>query len=226
MKLKYNHLFPNPCVVCRWHICPREFCICPECLHKFQLLLTEKCRTCGKPPSGCTCVREDNHRFSFFYGSYTSRGVIYLLKTNSDRRVYSIIVKLCVDACGLKPSSYDAVAFVPRARKSLKRHGVDHAKEIAKAMSELYGIPMIDCIERIGGEEQKLLSRSERIKNIKDKYKIKEGFSLGKPYRKILVVDDVYTTGATMKTCCALLRGRISDSVVAFTLAKTNYLKQ
>ena len=225
MKLTYNHFFPIPCVICRFHVCPREFCICPDCLHKLQLLLTEKCRTCGKPPSGCSCVRENNHRFAFFYGSYTSRGIIYLLKTNSDTRVIPIVTKLCVEACGLKPSSYDAVAFVPRLWKNYKRNGVDQAKEIAKAISKLYGIPVIDCIERIGGKEQKLLSKSERIKNIKDNYKIKEDFAVDKPYRKILLVDDVYTTGATMKTCCSLLRGRVAEGVVAFTLAKTNFLK-
>lgn len=223
--MKLNHLLPITCIICRYNVAHKEFPVCADCLHHLQTLLTTECRTCGRVPSACTCPRSDNHRFAFFYGSPVSQGLIYLLKTDTDKRVMEFVARLAVKACGLKPEAFDAVAYVPRSKKNLYFHGVDQARELAKAISAVYGIPAIDCIRRVGGKEQKLLSRDERMKNMKSSFVIKEDFHIEKPYKKILLVDDVYTTGATTKTCASLLRGRVSDSVVVFTLAKTNFLK-
>lgn len=223
--MKLNHFLPISCVVCRYNVAHQDFPICSDCLHRLQDLLTTECKTCGRTPSACTCPRSDNHRFAFFYGDPTSQSLIYLLKTDTDKRVMEFIVRLAVNVCGLKPEGYDAVAYVPRSKKNLYFYGVDQARELAKAISAVYDIPVIDCIRRVGGREQKLLSRDERMKNMKNSFMLKEDFHIEKLYKKILLVDDVYTTGATIKTCASLLRGRVSEGVVVFTLAKTNILK-
>lgn len=70
------------------------------------------------------------------------------------------------------------------------------------------------------------MSADARYKNIKKKYKLAKGFPKEERFKKILLVDDIYTTGATIKACSELLRESVSDAVVPMVIAKTNYLKK
>ena len=97
------------------------------------------------------------------------------------------------------------------------------SKQLAKAISQIYSIPFVPTLKRKGGLEQKLLSRGARMKNAKDKYKV-----ICKPekkYKNLLLVDDVTTTGATLKVCAMILRENCASRVTLFALAKTPTLQ-
>lgn len=162
----------------------------------------------------------------FFYGGFRSRHFMYFIKYNADREAIRFLAELAVDATGLKMDSYDGVAYVPRLRKREKRYGYDQSREFARALSRLYGIPVLNALKRVGGREQKLLSASERLKNIVGKYSLNPKFVTSEKYKRILLVDDIYTTGATIKACKRILLDNVAESVVPFTFAKTNYSKR
>lgn len=220
--MKLNHFSPLKCAICGRNVCYEELPVCCECLSVMQELITERCLNCGRTAYACQCHDRQGLRFLFYYGSYQAMRLIYLVKTDVDTEFIDFLTELAVNACGVKVGSYDAVAFVPRPKKNRRVAGYDQAEQMAYALSRKYGIKVIDVIERVGGREQKLLSRAERMKNIKGIYRIKDGVCAEK-YNKILIVDDIYTTGATMNTCAELLRGKIARAVVPFTLAKTNF---
>lgn len=213
-------------MMCRYYACHTDFPLCKHCLADFQSILTEKCRSCGKGPSECECSSDESHRFMFFYGSRLARRFMCFIKYNTDLEAIRFIAELAVDATGLKMQSYDAVAYVPRRPRRARRYGHDQSKEFAHALSRLYGIPVLHALKRAGGRDQKLLSASERFKNIAGRYSIRPGFDTTVKYKKILLVDDIYTTGATMKACKRLLLDNVAESVVPFTFAKTNYAKR
>lgn len=213
-------------MVCRYNACYEELPICRYCISELQSLVTTPCKNCNRPPSSCRCGENEKFRFGFFYGGGISHELIYMLKENIDTRTMDFIAELAVNASGVKVGSYDAVAYVPRLKRRVRRAGHDQAREFARSLSRIYGIPVADALERIGGAEQKLLSRDQRIKNISGKFRIRDGFSEEPKYKKLLLVDDVCTTGATLTACASLLRGRVSKSVVPFAIAKTNLLKK
>ncbi len=218
-----RHDSPLLCIFCRHSACYEELPVCQNCLHRFFGVLDKKCINCGKAPSGCDCPNSDKVRFLFFYEGHRAKQLMYFVKSNVDKVALRYLSELLFKNCGLNPKRYDAVTFVPRRKRAIRRYGHDQAKEIAKAISEIYKIPFVKTLERVGGGEQKLLSADARYKNIKNKYKLTEEASQENKFKRILLVDDVYTTGATIKACSELLRGSVADSVVPIVLAKTNY---
>ena len=221
--MKINHLSPIRCMMCRFEPAYEEFPLCPKCVSRMFELLTERCKTCNKTATDCTCGNREGLKFLFFYGSRYSKRIIYHIKHDMDVAVMDFLVDLAVDACEIKVDSFDAIAFVPRVRRNLLRSGYDQAEEIAKAFSRAYGVPIIYALEHSGRREQKLLSRKERFENIKKSYRIAKAFENNKKFGKILLVDDVTTTGATMKACAEILRENTARQVVRFAFAKTNY---
>ncbi len=209
---------------CRFNACYEELPVCTDCIANLQTLLDLRCKNCQKSASACDCPDKDDVRFLFFYDHPLARKVIYNVKIGADKATLDFLVELLFRSRGINPKRYDGVAFVPRRKNGIRRYGYDQAEEIAKAVSRVYGIEKLDALERIGKDEQKLLSQGERLKNIKNRYRLKEG--IAKKYKRILLVDDVYTTGATVKVCAGLLRGTVSESVVPIVLAKTNFLRK
>jgi competence protein ComFC len=162
----------------------------------------------------------------FFYNGYRARKLMYFIKDNTDKEAIRFIAELAADSTGLKMSTFDGIAYVPRLPRRARRYGYDQSKELANALSRIYGIPVIHALKRVGGREQKLLSASERRKNIVGRYKLRLDRDMTVRYKRILLVDDIYTTGATIKECKRLLLDSVADSVVPLTLAKTNLLKK
>lgn len=213
---------PMKCFICGFYACHDDLPVCRRCLPKLQIMLTQRCGKCGEIASVCQC--EKNSRSLLFYDTYESKKLIYFFKTNADRRFIKFMAELAVKVCGIKPQAYDAITYIPRLPKNIRRYGYDQSKELAQAISRLYGIPLITALKRNRGRDQKLLSHSERIKNIKGRYILMPVPQ--EKYRRLLLIDDVSTTGATIDACSDLLRGSFAKSVTALVLAKTILNKQ
>lgn len=220
--MKVRMLSPMKCVICTFYACFEELPVCRRCLPRFHSLLTERCDICGKTATSCECY--GNVRALMFFGSRESRRLMYFIKTNADGRIIDFLAELAVKACGIKPNAYDGVTFVPRLRRSVRRYGYDQAKELAKAISKFCGIPFIIALKRVGGREQKLLSRTERLKNIQGRYRAI--YVPPEKYNRLLLVDDICTTGATLEACASVLRGNTSRTVTTLVIAKTVITKK
>lgn len=158
-----------------------------------------------------------------FFNPPQSKWFIYQVKTNTDKRTLRFLAELMVKANGIKIESYQAVTFVPRTAKRRRRYGFDQSKALAKAISRVFGIPLIAPLKRLRGKPQKLLSRTQRIKTTKNFYKIGK-IPEEKP-QKVLLVDDIRTTGATLSACADLLRRELGCQVTVLALSQTYLIK-
>lgn len=216
--MKARLLSPLKCIFCGFHACSDKFPVCRRCLPIINSLVTEKCKNCGKTPKDCKCSTKSN--FVFFFESHDSKRLLYHFKYNSDKRIMKFMAEWAVTACGIEPQKFDGVTFVPRALRRKMRYGYDQSKEFAKAISEIYGIPFVTSLKRKGNRVQKLLSRDQRIKNIKNKFKVKSVPE--EKYKHLLLVDDVTTTGATLEVCASILKeNNVTENVTLLSLAKT-----
>lgn len=114
----------------------------------------------------------------------------------------------------------DLVMPVPLHFKRLRHRGFNQALLLADRMSEHYGITLsYDNLARVRSTRPQVeLTGEERVKNVAG------AFSLRRPEdvtdKHILLIDDVFTTGATMNECAAVLKRAGASQVTACTLAR------
>jgi predicted amidophosphoribosyltransferase len=105
------------------------------------------------------------------------------------------------------------VTWVPGRGADVRRRGFDHAEVLARSVATLLGLPVARCLERSGRTlDQAGLSATERWHNLEG------AFVAGSAVSRPVVVDDVVTTGATIRSCAlALVAGGAEhvDALVA-----------
>jgi ComF family protein len=116
--------------------------------------------------------------------------------------------------------SFDAIIPVPLHSRRLKEREFDQALILAKGISKRQNIPLMygNLVRQRWTESQTNLAKKERAHNVKG------AFSLRNPDRvrglRILLIDDVYTTGATISECAKVLKKTKAQHVYAFTIAR------
>jgi predicted amidophosphoribosyltransferase len=108
-----------------------------------------------------------------------------------------------------------AVVPVPAGRWRWRWRGFDPAEEIALALAERAQLPLVDCLRRGRGRRQVGRRRWERLTNPPRMW------AAATCPRQALLIDDVWTTGATLSACAQALRDGGSRRVIALTLART-----
>ena len=109
---------------------------------------------------------------------------------------------------------------IPLEKKKLKWRGINQAEEIGKELSKFLKIPLIsDCLVKTRETlPQVELSDEVRKENVKRAFSIKNGDQiLGK---KILLVDDIYTTGSTMIECAKVLKIAGAKEIIGIVVAR------
>lgn len=109
---------------------------------------------------------------------------------------------------------FDAITYVPQTRRKSIRRGYCPAELLTKKLAEQLHLPLIEPLCRLGNRQQKYLSAAQRRKNAKENFGLCKEVSL---YGRILLIDDLFTTGATMDACAALLKKAGASEVCTAT---------
>jgi competence protein ComFC len=113
------------------------------------------------------------------------------------------------------------ITYIPLSKNSKKNRGFNQCEYLAKKISRNLSIEILEVlIKPKETKEQKRLKRDERYENIRDAFKIKKGIHL-KNY-KIILIDDVTTTGATLQEAYKLLKKFEVKEIKLLTLAKSH----
>lgn len=120
-----------------------------------------------------------------------------------------------------KPDFSDFIILpVPLSKRKLKWRGFNQAEEIAKEIAKFFKIPLIsDClVKKRETEDQVNLSEKERKKNLKGAFFVQNPEKISG--EKILLIDDVYTTGSTIRECAKVLKEARAKKVVGIVFAR------
>lgn len=214
---------PDVCRVCGRHLLPSESCVCRQCLDGLPATLFETYRGNAVEERMAGRVRFRSAFSCFFFRQgETLRGLIHDFKYHSDRRIAREMGREMgrrALAAGFL-NGYDCLIPVPLHPKRLKKRGYNQSQMLAQGISDVSGIPVVtDALLRtVYAGTQTTLASDQRFLNVKG------DFSLGPGYEKVLgkavlIVDDVFTTGATSEACAEPLLSLGGVSVGLATLA-------
>lgn len=205
-------LYPPVCVFCG-EICKQG--ICEECRKKVGIIKEPRCKKCGKPihqeeKEFCyDCEREElcyEQGRSLWLHKLPVSSSIYAFKYKN-RRIYGEIYGREMAKAFRKLIhlwQIDVIVPVPLHKKKQKKRGYNQAEILAKEIGFRVNIPVdVTLVKRkINTIPQKEFSRKERKKNLKNAFEITKKIE-GK---RVLIIDDIYTTGSTIDAISVLLK--------------------
>lgn len=207
-----------------------EKCICPICLTKIHKIEGKICLRCGQEINTidkyCDLCKQpkpyDVARACFVYEDKIV-AIIRNLKFHNRKYLAKNIAYWLFELYKKENFDCDIIVPVPMTNERLKKRGYNHSTLIAKHLGELLNIPV---------DEQNLCKIKEtktqvglgyklRRKNLQGSFKTKDRTFFKD--KKVLIIDDVFTTGATIECCATALKKGKAKSVFALTFAHTSY---
>ena len=159
-------------------------------------------------------------RIAFVFSS-PLREVIHQFKYRRVRRLAAPLGELMAAHLLSRPLAIDAVLPVPLHRSRQAERGFNQAEALAVAVAAALRLPLIaDGLTRARATEQQArLDARARAENMRDAFR----WQGAPPPRRILLVDDVLTTGATVGACAEALLAAGSEAVYALALARSHH---
>lgn len=186
-----------------------EKCIlCGEDINEDNFICTE----CEKNIKFCDdvfAIEQHKIRFNYYSISYYSGNMMELilrLKYKSDFRAGEVIAKYMIDIIRAKNIQFDFIAYIPMTKIAMKKRGYNQSEYLAKIIGNEMNKSVIHCLVKTKQTKDQIgLNGVERWNNVFDSFRIiNKNIIINK---KILLVDDVITTGATAFSCgCELLK--------------------
>jgi len=113
------------------------------------------------------------------------------------------------------------VTYVPMYRKKERKRGFNQAAVFAREVAKLAQKEVRRMLEKIRDTNPQVdLTKEERLHSVRETFELTVG-SIGTGIERVILVDDVWTTGATMKECCRVLKKAGIKEVWGFTIART-----
>ena len=228
-------IYPNACQICgNERATAIEGYVCPACSRKAHFIVPPYCERCGLPYEGeitatfqCSNCRDMDLHFRFARSAVMARDMvlemIHRYKYQQALWFEPLLAGLLTRQAGpeLAHERWDLIIPVPLHAARRRERGFNQAERLARCLSHATRIPMDARLLRRTEPTptQTRLSRAERAKNVERAFTIRPGQKLAAGTRAVLV-DDVFTTGATTSACARALRHAGASDVCVWTLAR------
>jgi ComF family protein len=227
-------IFPPRCLTC--HDILDHYAglpLCPSCFSEIKFIASPICICCGIPFSGTgepdhlcgECIISppafSSARAVFQYKS-TLLETIHRFKYNERVFLGKILGKIMAEypypAFNIK--DFTLVVPVPLHSKRLRERGFNQSVILAREISRCLQIPLdfLALKRNIHTEPQVRLGKKQRSSNVRGAFDVSDSSKIRD--RKIILVDDVYTTGSTIKECSRVLMKNEASSVAVLTVAR------
>ncbi len=221
-------LFPPVCSSCGIRI-GRESQLCRDCLGKLRYLTPPWCSQCGMPQSQegvCFHCRRNSLSLaavrSVFVYEEPLRGLIHRWKFSDSPELFYFFARqmFLFSQLYFPPESWDLIAAVPLHPARERERDYNQSSLLARSLGKSFKVPSPEKIlQRVRGTQpQSKLSEGERKRNVESAFRAAPELTNGK---RILLVDDLFTTGATLNQCSSSLKEAGARRVDGLTLART-----
>jgi len=224
--------YPPVCTICSANVPSREY-LCEECDAKITRIVPPFCAKCSEPFEGAitgpfTCAN-CAHRTIYFdaaVSAYRSRGIVrrIILDFKYGRRLYlrHLVARwlfAALDDDRLRQQRFDVIIPVPLHPARERERGFNQATllaELASAQMSLQARPLLERTRYT--TTQTAFDRAERMENLHGAFRLRKSADVRK--LRVLLIDDVLTTGSTLSECARVLKKAGAISVHAATAAR------
>jgi len=194
-------IFPPKCEVCKR---PGSANLCPDCFSKIKFM---------KPHLGIYsagvyegALREAVTRFKFH-------------KRKNLAHPLGVLLVQYLSQTPLKIEELDMIVPVPLHPSRHRERGFNQAELLAEVVAKYHELPVIKAIKRTKNTKANFdLPRDERLTNVAEAFEISQEGQVEN--KRILLLDDIYTTGATIAECCKILKTGGAKRVEIVTLSR------
>lgn len=238
-------LYPPECALCASGDLTQQFSgqcegICRECWPYFEGIAFPYCDTCGDPiftPAApgtviyCSDCMTFRPAFLMARSGYRARGpvreLIHRFKYLRQLDLSSLLGELLSHPLRRLPELREArvdqwpVVPVPLHWAKQRKRQFNQTAELAAALAKRSPRPVWPCLRRVVKTRvQARLTRQQRLANVRRAFAVKPGWIKRLRGSKVLLLDDVFTTGATVHACARALKKAGAAEVIVLTLAR------
>lgn len=225
-------LYPPACAVCGTNVGDDEY-LCRTCHSKLTRIAPPFCQRCSEPFAGAidtafTCANCGNRALHFdaAVAAYRSRGIVrqVLLDFKYGRQIHlrHLVGEWLIAALEderVRSRTFDVIVPVPLHPTRQRERGFNQSALLGDVLSAHTGIPTLAALERTRyTTTQTAFDRAERMQNLRGAFRLRKTADVRG--LRVLLVDDVLTTGSTLSECARILRSGGALCVHAATAAR------
>ncbi len=214
-------IYPARCPICEEIVLPKGMRVCSACKEKLKYIIEPRCFRCSKPieqeeEEYCRDCQRGPHHFDqgyavWIYDEAMKRSVAgFKYRGKREYAKFYTEEVLRIYGTWIKRLAPDALVPIPIHSSKYAERGYNQADILACGIGKELGLPvlsnlLIRCRKTL---PQKTLSDKERFQNLKTAFEMnkKRLNSFQKQISKVLLVDDIYTTGSTIEACAQVLK--------------------
>ena len=224
--------YPPACAICCANVARREY-LCEECEAKITRIVPPFCARCSEPFEGAitgpfTCANCAHRKIHFdaAVSAYRSRGIVRRVildfKYGRQAHLRHLVARwlfAALDDDRLRQQRFDVIIPVPLHPARERERGFNQAELLAELLRSHMSIQMKAMLERTRyTTTQTAFDRAERMENLHGAFRLRKGEKMRN--LRVLLIDDVLTTGSTLSECARVLKKAGAISVHAATAAR------
>lgn len=222
-------LWPTRCAICD----EPDYLLCPSCQRKLPYIDScRACKRCGAPFGAVQCSECNpvmleglgltslpcTAAASAVMLDDNARRIVSVYKDSGERRLARVIAEImCNYADPAWLGDPLSLSYLPASPTAFKRRGFDHAELIAHEASRILRTPCAMLLDRPKTLDQRALSRKDRAQNMEKAMKVRADAKIP---QRVLLVDDVYTTGSSLYAASKALSSAGAEEVFCLTFAR------
>lgn len=225
-------VYPPACVACAATVQPHEY-LCDACDDKIIRIVPPFCARCSEPFAGaidhefrCANCAQREIYFEAAIAAYRSRGLVrkILLDFKYGRQIHlrhlvGRWLGAALNDSRLQARTFDMIVPVPLHPARERQRGFNQAQLLADILSARMSIKPMSILQRVRfTTTQTAFDRAERMENLRNAFRLRRNANVRD--LRVLLVDDVLTTGSTLSECARVLKEAGAQSIFAVTAAR------